>query len=426
MNSRQLPLFRRDSWLAVLAGTVMGGSASAGDLFQLTGATTDGGPAVTFDESSNNLSRFIQDLVGGTGQFHLLDNRAFQAGLRYGEIQQALTFNVSGINTWFAELSANAIEPGLLERQFVAGSREELEQQIEDYLKNEGADDYARFMAALNKRSVTGILDGNPNAATARNATGNYMEYGQRPTETVEELEYEGAAAEEGRLGISSVADLGTFKSGDLTGQTYSWTPMIPYTVGKARRVRLELSLPLNYTQLEGADAFRVGSQLAVAVLAVKRTKEQPWLWQVTPHAGAVVAGSEDLVAGGLLASGGVTSYTSYRLNRWEFSMGNHISFHEGMKVTVGDYTFDPELSQQIVKNGLKIGRSLGQRWYVEGYALDTEFLQEAFTDRYLTVGLGVGYRAANRRGYLMLGTYADIGSDYQAAHAQFGTGWKF
>jgi len=30
MNSRQLPLFRRDSWLAVLAGTVMGGSGLCG------------------------------------------------------------------------------------------------------------------------------------------------------------------------------------------------------------------------------------------------------------------------------------------------------------------------------------------------------------------------------------------------------------
>ncbi len=312
----------------------------------------------------------------------------------------------------------------MIEKNFSATTRAELEAQITAYLKKDGALDYARFLAALGQRSVVGVLDGNPNAASAMTATGNFMEYGLRPTETSAEREQD--VAPEGRSGFGSTADVGAFRSAGTTGQTFSWTPMIPLVVGESRRVRLELSLPLNYTQIEGADEYRVGAQLGVAVLVVKRTKTQPWLWQVTPHAGAVVDGSADMVAGGLLASGGVTSYTAYRANQWEFSMGNHVSFHEGMKVSVGDYTFDPQVSQQIVKNGLKVGRSLGQRWYAEAYVVDTEFLQAAYTPRYTTVGLGVGYRAANRKGYLMLGTYADIASHYESAHFQFGTGWKF
>ena len=106
--------------------------------------------------------------------------------------------------------------------------------------------------------------------------------------------------------------------------------------------------------------------------------------------------------------------------------MGNHLSFHEGLRVSAGDYTFDPGVSQQIVKNGLKVGRSLGQNFYAEAYVLDTEFVQEAFTPRYLTIGAGVGYRGPKQKGYVMLGGYADIGSEFEAAHLQFGTGWKF
>jgi len=65
----------RVSWMGMLASAVLGGSASAADLFQLNGATTDGGPFVSFDEGSNNLSQFIQELVGGRGQFDALQNR---------------------------------------------------------------------------------------------------------------------------------------------------------------------------------------------------------------------------------------------------------------------------------------------------------------------------------------------------------------
>ena len=221
-------------------------------------------------------------------------------------------------------------------------------------------------------------------------------------------------------------ADAGTFRSQDFSGETYSWTPMVPIAMGESRRVRLEFSLPLNYTTLEGADQFRAGGQLAVAMLLKKRSKDQPWLWQVTPHVGTLVSGSVDLVAGGMLLSGGATSYLSYRWNRWEFSMGNHISLHEGLAVTVGDYGFDPDVSQQIVKNGLKVGRSLGQRWYAETYVIDTEYLQDAFISRYLTVGAGIGYRGANRKGYAMIGFYGNFGDDYSSGNIQFGTGWKF
>jgi hypothetical protein len=57
---------------------------------------------------------------------------------------------------------------------------------------------------------------------------------------------------------------------------------------------------------------------------------------------------------------------------------------------------------------------------------IDTEFAQAAFTSRFTTVGAGVGYRGANRKGYVMVGSYAEFGPNYESAHFQFGTGWKF
>lgn len=422
-------ILRSVSRLTALVFAASVTTASAGDLFTLAGTTIDAGPAVNFNGGSSKLPSFIQDLVSGSGQFSALGNRGLQAGLRYANVPNALRFNIQQVGTqWNANLTS-PFEPGLINRNFTAATRDQLDDAIQSYLKKEGSADLARFLAAMGKRSVAGVLDGNPNAATAQIANQNFMEYGLRPTETADEK----AADEDGgnpeqasRSGFSMTADVGTFRSQGIEGQSYSWTPVVPFALGKARRVRVELALPINYTQIEGADQYRVGAQIGVAVLVVKRTKAQPWLWQVTPHAGAVVAGSADMVAGGVVASGGATSYTSYRAGNWEFSMGNHVSFHEGLRVSVDSYTFDPEVSQQIFKNGLKIGRSLGRRWYAEAYVIDTEFAQAAFTSRFTTVGAGVGYRGANRKGYVMLGSYAEFGPNYESAHFQVGTGWKF
>lgn len=431
MNTILPRIFQRSlRRLSALALVSFVGPAAAGDLFTLNGNTTDAGVPITFNEGSSKLPSFISDLVSGSNQFDALNNRQFAASLRYADVANALNFNIRQVGTtWRADLTS-PFQPGLINRSFNTASRAELDNAIEDYLKKDGSGDLARFLAAINKKSgVAGVLDGNPNSATAQIANQSFMEYGLRPTETAEMVEgnEDGNGSDTtSRTGFSMTADVGTFRSQGIEGQSYSWTPMIPWTIGKARRVRLELALPINYTQIEGADQYRVGSQLGVAVLVVKRTKTQPWLWQVTPQGGVTVAGSADMIAGGVLLSGGVTSYTSYRWNSWEFSMGNHISFHEGLRVSVDDYTFDPQISQQIVKNGLKIGRSLGQRWYAEVYALDTEFVQAAYTSRFTTVGAGVGYRGMKRKGYMMLGTYMDFGPGYQSAHAQFGTGWKF
>lgn len=400
--------------------------AFGGDLFRFTGSTTDlGPPLIRVDRGFSSLPDEVSSLVEGSGAFSNLANRSFQVGLKYGSVENALSFVIQQIpGGWQAQL-LSPFDHSIVNQNFSAATRAELETQIEEYLEKSGMQDLARFLAAMNKRTIAGSLDGNPVAATSFAANAYFGEYGLRSTSTAEEIEDE-AVEGSSPVGFSMTADAGRFESQGLSGETYSWTPVIPVALGKARRVRLELSLPMNWTILEGADQFRAGGQVAVAMLIKKRAKDQPWLWQVTPHVGTMVSASFDLISGGLLMSGGGTSYVSYRWNQWEFSMGNHFSMHEGMALDVGDYHFDPDVSQQIVKNGLKIGRSLGKRWYAEAYVVDTEFLQDAFISRYLTFGGGVGYRGPKRKGYMMLGAYANVGEHFSSAQLQFGTGWKF
>lgn len=409
------------SWrLSAFAGISAATVVQAGDLFQID-AFGPGGQDIS--AGGNSLPNFVTEMIKGQGPFSQLANQPFNASLTYGDVRRALQFNISqNGNAWTASLTS-PFDPGLISHNFQAQTRDGLDAAIRNYLKQDGATDLARFLGALDKNSAVGSLDGNPAAVTAQSATVSYMAYAMRPTETAEEAD---SPAKTSRVGVEAKADGGVFSARSLEGQTFSLTPTIPISFGEESRVRLELSLPLNYTRIEGADQYRVGAVLAVPVTVVKRTKDQPWLWQLTPSGGAIVSGSIDMVSGGALGSGGLSSYLSYRWNDWDFSMGNQVTFFEGVKISVSDYTFDPEVSQQIVKNGLKLGRSLGQRWYAEVYAIDTEFTQAAFLSRYTTLGGAVGYRGAKKKGYFMVGAYTDIGANFQAGHFEFGTGWKF
>jgi hypothetical protein len=115
-------------------------------------------------------------------------------------------------------------------------------------------------------------------------------------------------------------------------------------------------------------------------------------------------------------------------------TMGNYIGIFEGVDVSLGNYSLDSNIDQQILKNGLRVSLPFAHNWLVEAYGICTNFLQSAAVSTYFTVGAELGYHFIYRRGedavdlgYLKLGLYVDIGNkSYQSGHIQIGSGWKF
>ncbi len=232
-------------------------------------------------------------------------------------------------------------------------------------------------------------------------------------------------------MGVGIVADVGTFDANGFKGQAYSLPLYARFKL--TERVGLNIDIPLSYVQVESADIFGFGMGIGVPIKVIPRTKESPWSWQLAPFGGANASASKDFLAGGLVANGGLNSLVAYDFGKVTLSMGNHFSLHEGVPLTVDGYTFDPGVSQQILKNGLKLDIPFKRRWIVDFYAVHTKFLNDAALDQYYTVGGELGYRmlgkpgaGKKKNGYIKFGVYADIGKDYTSAHAQFGTGWKF
>jgi len=415
--------------IAFLVIAALSALPAFGDLFTITATTTDGS-GISVISGNHSLIDLSQELINNTGPFRGLSGHSYNASLTYGGVPKALNFAVTqsippaSTRYVYSARLTTPFDPGVIDRSFTSStSQDDLYSQIKSYLKSDGASDLARFLADIDKKSPTGVLDGNPNAATALNAQQSFFEYAFAPTITEDE-ESSGQPIDTSHVGLALMADGGEFSSKGVHGDTYSVAPVVPFKL--TDRVRLELMIPLQYTRIEGATEYGAGLQLAVPILVVKHTKGQPWTWQLTPMGGAIASGSPDLVAGGLMINGGLASYTSYRWHKWEFSLGDSVTIYHGLRVTIGDYTFDPNISQEILKNGIKVGRQLGRHWYAELYGLDTEFVSAAFIPRYATLGGGIGYRGSKNKGFIMLGAYTDLAPGYTAAKLQFGTGWKF
>lgn len=407
--------------LACAVFTGLQQSLPARDLFTIT--ASGGAPTITV--GSNSVLDLIQNAVNAQGQFSSFNGVAMNNSLNYAGVANAISLNVNNTGT-----SAFLNIPSIgYTRSFNGANRSDTEQQIENFLKSDGADVLARFLKAMSESSLVAVTDGNPNSTTAFAASQAYGAYAMTFAETSEEKEAPQPPSEHVALGI--VADVGTFDANGFKGKAYSLPMYARFSLSK--RVGLNIDLPLNYVQVESADIFGFGMAIGLPTKVVLKTKESPLSWQVTPYGGANMSASKDFLAGGLIANGGVNSLLAYDFGKMTLSMGNHFSLHESVPMTFDSYTFDPGVSQYILKNGLKLDIPIHRHWVMDFYAVHTKFLEKAALDQYYTVGAEVGYRrigtsesGKKKNGYIKFGIYSDIGAHYTSAHAQFGTGWKF
>jgi hypothetical protein len=407
---------------SLLAGAVLTGvqqEAQARDLFTVT--ATGGAPTVTV--GGNEVLGLIYDAINAQNQFSAFNGNNLNGSLNYAGVPNAISFNVNAAGT-----SAFLNIPSIgFSQSFTGANRSDTESQVENFLKTDGSGVLSRFLKAMSTASLVSVTDGNPNSTTAFAAYQAYNNYAMSTAETNEERE--SPKSDSGHIALGIVADVGTFDANGFKGQAYSLPLYAHFKL--TERVGLNVDIPLSYVQVESADIFGFGVGIGVPIKTILRTKENPWSWQLSPYGGANASASKDFLAGGLIANGGINSLLAYDFGKVTLSMGNHFSAHESVPMTIDGYTFDPGVSQYIIKNGLKLDIPFKRRWVVDFYAVHTKFLEDAALDQYYTVGGELGYRrlpkpGKKKSGYIKFGVYADFGKDYTSAHAQFGTGWKF
>lgn len=372
----------------------------------------------------NDLSDLVSSFITRQNQFQSLSGQPYFANLNYAGIANAIRFNVNSSGT-----QASLTGLGGLNVSFTATNNAVLNQQIKDWLKKNGGSAWANFMRAVNQQSPVAPADGNPTSITAMMASQTYAQYSSAPSLTREEKEA-GSPSQPNGLSLGFVADYGHYTAQGFKGDSY--TLPIFAKLKFSDRVTLGIDLPLRYTEMEGSKTYSIGLGLALPVKIIKAGKDQPWTWILTPSAGAQTFGSEELLAAGLIANGGISSMLSYDFAHFTLAMGNQYGRYEGVPVTVGNITVDPGVRQEILRNGLQVSIPIGRRWVADLYGIYTTFLEAAYMHHYYTVGGDIGFRfgklkkSAAKRGYTKIGIYADLADKYTVPHLQFGTDWKF
>jgi hypothetical protein len=225
---------------------------------------------------------------------------------------------------------------------------------------------------------------------------------------------------------VSLTFDAGEFDIQGQHGETYT----IPIAGGFKinDRVRLDYEIPLQYITIHGASLFQSGLTLDLPVKVIVPSANQPWSWIVTPTAAVAASGSREIIGAGAL-----TNVFSYQWHGITATYGNYISFFEGDLLTNNDPRFPSGVSQQIMKNGLRLDVPFAKSWIVEVYGIYTQFFQSAVVGSYATIGAELGHHFTWNvegknldLGYLSLGLYTEFGNQYSSGHVQVGSAWRF
>lgn len=385
---------------------------------------------------SSSFPDLLNDAINAEAEFAVLDNRDSIYLLDYAGVENAMRFTINAAGTQ-ADFEIPIIE---FRRVFIAADREELDQQIEDFLKDEGADVYQRFLEAINRSSLVAISDGNPSSTTAIMSQTIFEEVGFGGDESITEALQAAEIGQRNSVGLMAI--LGRFKARDFDGRYYS----LPLSFGHkfTDRIRAKFNIPLVYQEVEDAQIFNAGLMISIpfTVIGVAQSRSSSknlepgdrlsrLRWDLAPTAGLAAGGSPDYAAGSVMYVGALTSMLSYDFEGFKLTMGNHLSFLEGQTTDVDGYEVGGDVSQQILKNGLKLSVPFQSRWTGEIYGIHTKFLEDAAVEDFVTVGAQVGIRlfssgSSGNTGVIILGVVGDFGDDYDSWRLRLGSGFRF
>ena len=388
---RQLAGTRFSGWarvVVILAAVVLPTQrVCAGDLWEILVTNTDGMGVPDLLITGSSLPNLLDNLVNASGSFQSFSGVAFSADISFAGIANVINVTVdpvamSGTLT-FTVLGAGA--------QTFVFSGTDLADQIEQFIQDNLAGQVTAFLQAINALSLIAVTDGTPLSTTALSAQYVFDRFGLHADLTAWERRQ--ADAEEFKEGVRVRID--TFYNSISTdvanGKSFSIVPSLEWYLGKDLSIALQI--PINYLDVEGSDVYNIHVNLAVPIRVIAPTDDSPLGLTLTPFGTLAGAGSVDLIAGGLIGGGGLLGTVSLDFVNLRVSFSSQFSIHEGITMQYQGFSFDPGVSQQIWKNGLKATANIGESFYVYGTVTYSQFLQNAAVDSWWSPGAGVGFR---------------------------------
>jgi hypothetical protein len=390
------------SRLATLLVCLLVSSTVRAQLFDLNASSS----TTNVTAGGSSLIGLVDHLTNTTNQFAPLSNQSFIANLTYAGIPRAITFEQSFDTSGNRLVSVQVPSVGL--NKTFSSANGSLSTQVKNYLQHDGLADLTAFQAYVARSSPAGVVDGNPMAATALLQDAGFQQFGLHADPfDISGQRFNSAG---GHMVTRVWADGGVQDDGGVSGDYVNLT--IATELYFNDFIGLSFTTPLRYETLKSADIF-MGGELIGLPLQILPAKGGPFSWQLTPgvHAGAV--GSQDLVSGGLLYGGQITSSLSYNTRGFTFTLADQAGYYHGADVDIAGYHFNTPLNQWLFKNGLQVSKSFGN-FFIDASGSWTDFSRDAFVKGYLTPELGIGVKFGPGCG-VRLGYNGNFGNNYNS-----------
>jgi hypothetical protein len=383
-------------------------AASARDLFIL-----EAGGAV---ETGHDLEEIVDDFLLREGAFSGLP-LATTATLDYLGVANAIRFEATSPTSVVVVIPSTGFS-----RAFVGTSPDDVEDQIEEFFEDDGADELAEFYQETSSRTPLALLDGNPRATTALFARGAFDRFGLGALRShrAEDLGHFDLFVDASGGGVDAdpFDDLWVADASLTIGGDFDPGPGIYFTgIGQYR----------NYDK---ADIYDAGVELAIPIRILRPGRGNPLRWMLTPLVQTGGGASRDTLSGGYMVGGGGVNSLGMNLGPLELTIANSIFYYGGIDLgEVEGISIDTELDQWITRNGAKFAiYPLGaERLWLEGGASLSNFLgTHAAIDWYASPFAAVGVKFFDLL-RLRVGWESDFGdSDYAAHTARAEVGFEF
>lgn len=382
---------------AMLALTLTHGIAHGASVFkvdaELTSGNASGQKGSSGFTTAEDALRALEtgNLQGVINQYTGVESANATLGFRGLPI--SLSYPTANSSTLLLQIPSLGIN-----QSFNGTDRNDSSKLLRDYFKN--GDLLGQIMKKLAAVSPVDPIAGNPNSLMSRLAAQDFSTGFSDPIATFGPRE-EGAEPVNNLIGI----DLrhSSFKQDDLKSTVISLP--LSYVVRNDLNPRRQMifSMPLTQTDAEGAKSYQVGLGFAFR-LPVNDN------WALTPGIGYTIAGSEDLGSAAQMASLSLTSHLAYDLGWGSVAMGNMIGSYKTLKTNVGDYSFDPQIRNTVLRNGVMMSLPTpmaGKRLSTEFSIIDTRYSgTELYMKSYQEYGiaLSTARSAVSSRSFLRTG----------------------
>jgi hypothetical protein len=353
-------------------------------------------------DGSHDLISLVEDVVELEGAFSSLKNattinNGYVGTIDYLGWEDAIRIEVDGVALGAPgarKVTARIIVPetGLVQ-EFAAATPKALVDDMEDWVKNSGADEWFDFLREANAHSPLAVTSGNPKSTVALLGSSAYRRFGFDDSRS--RFGYQTAVERYAGLNVrldvgGSSIDVGDFD--DL------WTvdPTLSIAGDFGSLIGLSFSVIGQYRNYDGAQIADLGLELALPLTFLRPDDKSSWYWQLTPVIQAGAGASKNVLAGGLLMGGGLVNGVAKQFDSFEVLMANEIMYYGGIPVdNIGGYDFETDLSQLYFRNGIEATWYPGMGFYVDAGVHFSNFaIDDAYVNWYATPAIGFGWQA--------------------------------